>query len=352
MRGSPPLAHSNQHGGRGELLFWGLTAMVSAHFSLAYVFLLGRAFNYQKYVYGQVVYPFRIRRLMAWVFHLVQFMARRLHYSPAAGSRLDLLGWTSLLVTMGSMAVAIWATRQSILALLGKNTAWRWMAFLVPYMAYFHFLLTAEVRVQTPYDLPSMAFYSLALWAILARRRAMFYGILIAASFNRETSLFLPFLFFLSQIRGEGPLPKALETIGIRPVAELVAQLAIWEGIHAWLKASLGGDSLLWKHDLPQNLHFLIDPLHWPTLASVFGFLWIPYLLFFREIPNVFLRRCAALLAPWFALMLLFGDLLEIRIQSEWMSYIAICLALVAASRTKTQAGDNSSAIEIPIQMA
>lgn len=35
------------------------------------------------------------------------------------------------------------------------------------------------------------------------------------------------------------------------------------------------------------------------------------------------------LIPLWFAVMLGLGDLLEIRIPSEWISYVAICIALL-----------------------
>ena len=58
--------------------------------------------------------------------------------------------------------------------------------------------------------------------------------------------------------------------------------------------------------------------------------------MFFKEIPSVFMRRCGVLLVPWFVLMVLFGDLLEIRIHSEWIPYFAVCMALLCSSRAKS----------------
>jgi hypothetical protein len=322
---------------RSELFFWGIAAAVSAHFSLAYTWLLTRAFDYRDYSYGQVDYPYRTRRLMSFVFRWVLTAAQRMHFNPRPGAYFDLFGETTLLVVMISMLVAIWATRNSIQVLLGKNTAWVWAAFLVPYMAYFHFLLIAEIRVQTPYDVPSMAFYALALYAILARRRAMFYLIFVVATVNRETTLFLPFFFLIRQLDDDRPLVEGLRNVGWPRLGELAAQLAIWGAIHTWAESSVAKGNHLWRSSMHQNFHFLLNPLHWPTMASVFGFLWIPYLVFFREIPNAYLRRCSILFAPWFVMMVLYGDLLEIRIHSEWISYLAICLALIGSLRATAE---------------
>jgi hypothetical protein len=206
------------------------------------------------------------------------------------------------------------------------------MALLVPYMAYSNFLLIYEIRVQTPYDLPSMAFYALALYSILNRRRAVFYAVFTVASFNRETTLFLPFLFLLGQLREDRGLVDASRSVGLRPISELAVQLVIWEGIHAWTGSLVSPGTLVWAGHPAQNFHFIVDPLHWPTFASVFGFLWVPYLVCFRAIPNVYLKRCSVLLIPWFLFMFFFGDLLEIRLESEWISYLAVCMALLASA--------------------
>ena len=174
------------------------------------------------------------------------------------------------------MMTAIWATRKSIQVLLGGETPWLWAAFLVPYMAYFHFILIAEIRVQTPYDLPSVAFYALALYAILAQRRALFYVVLAAGTANRETTIFLPFLFLFRQLYDDRHPDDAPASFKWPQIGELAAQLA--SGRRSIFRPHLGcGGEHLWQHHLRQNIHFIFDPLHWPTMASVFGFLWIPY---------------------------------------------------------------------------
>jgi hypothetical protein len=80
---------------------------------------------------------------------------------------------------------------------------------------------------------------------------------------------------------------------------------------------------------LPRNLHYMSNPMHWPTLLSIFGFLWVPYIIFFRRIGNVNLQRVALLFPFWFIAMVWKADLLEIRVQSEWVPYLTLCLALM-----------------------
>lgn len=76
----------------------------------------------------------------------------------------------------------------------------------------------------------------------------------------------------------------------------------------------------------------IVKPVHWPTYVSVFGFLWIPYVVYFRRIRDVRLQRIAWLAVPWAVVMLVFADPLEIRTHSEWSVYIAVCIACIARS--------------------
>jgi len=318
-----------QRNTRSLWLFWALALLVSIHFAFSYVTVLKRAFSYSDYIQGIAAYPYRTRRLMAWVFKGAQLLGRLIHAKPETPDDRGPIWWCQLGVVAASVFAATAATRRSIQTLLARNTPWVWAAFLVPYMAYFHFLLIGEIRVQTPYDLPSMAFYAIGLYAILSRNRLLFYAIFILATLNRETALFLPLLFFLRQLKEDDSITHALRRVRPLAVAELVLQLAIWAGLRVWSNSLVPRGTFGEARFIPQNIHFLLSPLHWPTLASVFGFLWVPLLLFYKRIPNVFIQRCLLLAPLWLLLMFKYGDLLEIRIHSEWISYIAICMALL-----------------------
>jgi hypothetical protein len=266
---------------------------------------------------------------MAWIFHGAQILGRMAHANPEAADNRGPVWWCDLCTVAASVFVAIGATRQSIERILGPATPWVWAAFLVPYMACFHFLLVGEIRVQTPYDLPSMAFYAICLYAVLARQRLLFYCVFVIATLNRETALFLPLLFFVRQLREDDRLDRVLLRVSPAVIAELLLQLAMWAALRFWSNSLVAPGTFGETRFVPQNIHFLFSPLHWPTLASVFGFLWVPLLLFYRRIPSVFLKRCLLLAPLWLLLMFKYGDLLEIRIHSEWISYVAVCMALM-----------------------
>jgi len=117
----------------------------------------------------------------------------------------------------------------------------------------------------------------------------------------------------------------------VRLVAELALQAALWAGLRYFsthfYEPHPTYAAIVWK----QNVRFLFNPLHWPTMTSVFAFLWVLYVVQFRRIGHRGLQLCAVLLPVWFIIMFIVGDLLEIRIHSEWIGYFAICTILIWA---------------------
>jgi len=83
----------------------------------------------------------------------------------------------------------------------------------------------------------------------------------------------------------------------------------------------------------------IINPSHWPTLTGAYGFLWIPYFIYFRRIQNIRLQRCLLLAPLWLAINIRYADVIEIRTDSEWIPYLVVCLAsIVHNSFTRSEA--------------
>lgn len=225
------------------------------------------------------------------------------------------------------VAVSLFSTTEAV-RIISRNlgaqeSISRWGSFCVPLMAYFNFILISEIRVQSPYDLTQVAIFAACLWAILSRKRFLFYALFIIGTLNKETTCFLIPVFGLLELHSEGGLPR--KWLGV----ELGVQIALWLQLryytaHFYTQHPVYA-MIVWK----QNVHFLLNPLHWPTISSVFAFLWIPYLIYFREIGHRGLQSCALVFPLWGAVMFVVGDFLELRIHSEWISYLAVCLILI-----------------------
>jgi hypothetical protein len=315
-------------GKRAAVTFWVLSAAMSVQFALTYIGTLTPAFSYSDYAKAAVGYPFRRRVLMEWIYQFVLSHGEHIHYN-SSNSHLGLLPIFGTVFTAAAMMLAIAAAKRWIELVVGSNSIWAWCALLVVWMANYHFLLVSEIRVQTPYDVLSMAMFGLACYMAYVQNRWLYYPVFILASLNRESTLFLPLVFLVCGMTGEGSILQAIKKVRLAQWVETAIQLGVWAAILRWCILTTGGmepqQSLL-----AQNFHMLSNPLHWSTYASVFGFLWIPYMLWFVRIGDVKLRRIAWLALPWAIVMLKYADPLEIRTNSEWIVYVAVCLAAIA----------------------
>ena len=310
---------------KGSKLYPALLVLLCLHFAFVYVNTLEPAFDYHAYAQGTVAGPYQTRLLLSLVFRAL------LHAVPAQtplpGHLADPLLLAMLPIAAASLFFATDAVRRATLHLGLTPRLAALLSFSVPWMAYFHFDLAPEIRVQTPYDLPQLLCFAVAWLGIVRRSRWLFYTAFLLGSLNRETTLLLIpiwMLFEYDHHRGRTVL------------AEGAGLAALWTALRVLTVRFYPGSHQAVTFHLAQNLHFLRSPLHWMTMLSVFGFLGIPLAVYFRDVRLKPLRQTIGLALPWFALMCVVGDLLEVRIQSEWIPYVAICLALIAQAQTLT----------------
>jgi hypothetical protein len=316
------------------MIYYTALAIICAHFALAYTTLLTKAFSYSDYAGGLAPDPFQTRILMALVFRA----ALHLRLLTTIGSHLpgpyrDPLVLFMLPVVALALFVATEATRLAAQRLTGGCEFARWGAFLVPLMAYFHYITISEIRVQTPYDVLQVAVFAVGLAAALSGNRALFYPVFLIGTLNRETTLFLIPIFGILEFAS---LTDARRKRTFALAAEMALQFACWAALRHFSAHFFSPHPRYITVNWRANLGFMANPMHWPTLCSVFAFLWILVLFQFRNIDHRGLRYVALLLLPWFAIMLVAGDLLEIRIHSEWISYIALCCILIVHHLSRT----------------
>lgn len=311
-----------------RLLFAALAAVMSFHFAMTYARTLPMAW-WNTYIpaYGDAGLPFRPRLLTRYAYRLAYHIW---HDQPPAMAHgvMTAQQVTIFFIAFLMMPIIIYLTRASIGVLLGKGSPLRWFSLVTVYMCCYQYLLTPQNRSCLPYDLPAVAAFAIALYAIVSHRRWLLYATLIVASFNRETTFFLPPIFLIFEMDPRVPLLEAAKRLKLWQWADAGFQLALCVAIVHWCNVSTNAVlGPTWA--LPKNIHFLLNPMHTPTLISIYGFLWVPYVLFFRRIGDVRLQRVALLFPFWFGAMVWKADLLEIRVQSEWVPYLTMCLALI-----------------------
>lgn len=174
----------------------------------------------------------------------------------------------------------------------------------------YNLLLDRVLALRYPSDIPSLLFFTTGLVLLYARSWRLFYPLFVLATLNKETSCFLTVVYVMVWLGREKHARIALHA---------AAQLLIWFSIKYWLGRvylSNPGDGLcLWNYRA--NVDFIIRPNAWLLFLSNLGYLWIPVLLFWRRIPDFFVRRSAAVIPVFFAGMFLVGNMWELRIYGE-----------------------------------
>jgi hypothetical protein len=312
-----------------RLVFFALALLLSVHFSMSYARALPPAFpSLYNFAYGPIDVAYRPRVLMRWLSRFGYYLSHDQRPSFAHGA-MSAQEVEIFLVALVALMGVIYLTRASIRLLTESDSKVEWLALLVVPMCNYQYLLTPQIRAQFVYDVPCVAVFAIGIYAILSNQRWLYYLIFIVGTFNRETTLFLPPLFIILALDQSVPLLEALKRMSVWRYVEAVLQIGLWAGIVHWCNVTT--DAVLgptWA--VPENTHFMLSPIHWPTLLSVYGFLWIPYVLWFRRIAHVNLERVALVFPFWFAAMYWKADFLEIRVEAEWIPYLTICLALIA----------------------
>jgi hypothetical protein len=185
----------------------------------------------------------------------------------------------------------------------------------------FQFLLPT-IRFHYCYDLPSIAFFTLCLGALVRRSWLVFYPVFILATFNRETTAFLVPIFLLVSL-GRDRWPGV--------IGHAAAQTALWVTIKWFLWTQYGGNTDpayasgfdLYKDSVAQNLRLLDADLSvWLSLASNWGFLWIPAFTQWRRIHHPFIARALWVVPLYVCAMFFVGELEELRIYGEMIPLV------------------------------
>jgi len=203
----------------------------------------------------------------------------------------------------------------------------------VVYMAYFQFPLVFGLNFMLPYDMPSLFFFCGCIYCVVSRRMSLFYLFFVVGVFNRET-ICMATLFWAIWRWQEGRRRKQILVL----IGHVLTQATIWIAIKLYLRHLFGGNvpdsanaSLYYK--LGYNLQTIVKPQQWPVLASVFGFTLPLVLTWRRWMKNVAMEKEIYFLAAWFAVMMLVGVIIEIRIFSELIGYLALALGLILYHR-------------------
>lgn len=172
-----------------------------------------------------------------------------------------------------------------------------------------------------PYDIPSILFFVLGVLALYRRNWLGFYILFAVATINRETTLFLTFLFIITNL-GQLPLKRL--------AGHTAVQLIIWtliKGLLQTIYVENPGQGAF-QLTLTDNLQFLFQPGGWLWVLPNWGLTWILALIGYRHLKDPFVKRALWVIIPVFAVMMLVGKVDELRIYAE-LTPIVLTAALL-----------------------
>jgi len=298
--------------------------------------------------YGERM-PYQGRVLMAWVLHVTAGNPRLEPVLAKIGTHVPTgLGDPHILVLLVSTFVAIFtavlAARATLLALTGDRRFASWVALLTLYMAYFNLLAIYGLTYTLPYDVPSLALFSIAVWLVMTRRYWSLLAIFVVGTLNRETFCFITLFMTLytwfdmrQQATGEHNRSTWLRRVAPHILLQAIVWVAIKLAIHHVFRnnpVDMGNTNSVVDFHLLKNVESLLKPQQWPLYLSLFGFTLPLFFWGYRWVSDRALARSLAiLLAVWAMAMMIVGVIVEIRIFDELTAFLVPAIGLILWNR-------------------
>lgn len=179
------------------------------------------------------------------------------------------------------------------------------------------------------YDLPSLAFFSVAMYLVYLRRHwGWFVLLFVVATINRETTLLLLPLYMIDAAVVDGRLrwQRLLQWRTMAVVAPLGVYWVAWQMAIRWW---FYGNRSEFYPRLDWNVKSLLVPQAWPQLLSACGYLLLFVVLMYRRIPDGRLRAWIWMVPIWVAFMFSYGILVETRVFGELIPLIVCSTVLI-----------------------
>ena len=179
------------------------------------------------------------------------------------------------------------------------------------------------------YDLPSLAFFTGAMYLIYFRRHwAWFVALFLVATTNRETTLLLLPLYAIDRaiIGGRVRWRRLFQQ---RTLAVVLPLLAAWIAWELFIRHHFAHNRSEFYPRLNWNVKSLVAPQAWPQMLSACGYLLPFVVLMRRRIPDPRLRAWLWLIPLWLVFMFSYGILVETRVFGELIPLVVWASALI-----------------------
>ncbi|OPZ70490.1 MAG: hypothetical protein BWY83_01614 [bacterium ADurb.Bin478] len=256
---------------------------------------------------GTALKPFQYRVLIPW---LIQGISSVINLAEHTRTICQWINFFFLFAFI--MAFQYWAD-----ITIGNKKTSLLAVLIILYMMPFHYLLLRQGNLWYPWDMSTLFLFTLGLIALYQEKWRLFYPLLAVATLNKETTCFLILIFFYVEI-GRLNWKQMAMHVSTGTAVWLAVKLALY------LYFQNGTSGALFENKLRSNLQFIATLPNLLSVFSLFGFLWLPVLIYFHRIKNPFIQR-ALLTTPIFFLGMLFvGNIFELRVFSEMIPLIGI----------------------------
>ncbi len=182
------------------------------------------------------------------------------------------------------------------------------------------------------YDLPSLAFFTGAMYLLYFRKPLRYFVLLfLVATVNRETTLLLLPLYLINFAVEDGKDGKLRwsRLLNRQPWLLVLPLAAFWAAWQVFIRHAFRHNVSEFYPRIDWNLKSLLVPQAWPQLLSTCGYLMIFTVALRRRIPDPRLRAWLLLLPIWFVFMFSFGILIETRVFGELIPFFVCSTALI-----------------------
>jgi hypothetical protein len=268
------------------------------------------------YAAGRDHMPFQRRLLMvpvlrwaqgnAWLQALAERYGRFVHQAePMTAAKLVcvLLG----LVVINALGLLLWQRARR----LGLRTRWLAWALLVVIL-YASYAARYEQALWYPYDLPHVALFGAATVFVLTDEPWLFALCFGVDAFTRETSVFLIVLALVVRLQERRWRIAAGACAVVWMGAQALARWIYPAGAHQFNAVPLLRMAMPW---------------HWPQIASMVGFMWVPVLLGRRWLVPM-QRRALLAASACMVITFFFATWNESRAWAEWSALFAVLAAV------------------------
>ena len=329
---------------RHRILIWALLLLAALQCGRASFLANVSYLDLSSYAHGTERMPFQGRVAMMPVLrwaetsHTLDRAATAINASlqktPQHASHPEIMTAEKLVcVLIGCVCVVIMMSAATWYTSKHTPTLWWLGGALVLAILYASYAARSELNFWYPYDFPHFALFGLATLCILEGAWIPFFALFLLDTPVRETSVYLILLAgTVAFHRRQRPVLVALAGVF----------LLVWLPFRLWVTHHFAHNAseigIRWRG----IAHALLDPLHWPQVASAGGFLLLPLWLARKHLaPDQQAIILAAL--PCLAVTLIFGMWYESRIFGEWTMLIAVLLSTAAVAVLKERFGEKRS---------